>query len=780
MTELFIYLALTAIQILATKTQAGPKAATLKEFDVPVSEDGRELAWVFGRVRLKDFNVTWHGDLTSKEIRKRMGFKKQTVAFDYWLKAHLALCIGPVNKAGRCTYNKKKLKESGPGDNNVVDIPNTAEGLVTYLGEDKYFKNGILQGTNTYSGRVRYHAGYDDQPVVDQWKDKPDNNAYRGVVTVDLFQQGGAGANWTGKRGGYIGQAPRVNLMTFDVERTTAGWIGGTWYPEKLEINRADPGGYEAYKEFNPAHMLYQAITDPRTAMGGDPQLIDDTNWRLAADRLYSENLGLSLEWAKQQTIGQFVDKVCDHIRGGVRFNESIGKFQLVLFRNDYDVETLPVYTQSNSTLLKYSPAGNVERVNAVSLKYTDVRTFELATITAHDQGAIMAQGAEIPVTVTREGITNADTAAMVLAWELHARVAPLSTIQISADRRARGLGYSGVFIYSEPTHHATPRVYRATKVVSSEVDKNQVVIDAVADIFAQQAGGWTIGEPQLPDVPPDPTDPGDPDEDDTGVGVVDSGLTAPPAVPVPGGTYIPAPGATGPWAGHEGEFATFEPGPGEGGGSWTFEPIPDHSLIYDEADAAAGGHGWFEYDGGVQMPAPWIPDLLTAKGDLVSFDGVQYVRKPVGPNGQALTADSTQPDGLRWKTLSAPFFVMRGATWVRNGAAIDTPANVVYVHCPVAGEIVKVAIGTGPDGTNGSCVVDIWKNPIFPPKVVDTITAAAKPTIAAGKSYQDIVLTGWNKTVNAGDWLAFNLDSSSLFRFISVQLFIVQTSTVS
>ena len=219
MMELFIYLALTAIQILATKTQAGMKAATLKDVDVPVSEDGRELGAIFGRVRLKDFNVVWHGGFYSKEIKKRMGFKKQTVAFDYWLKAHLALCLGPINKIGNAKYNSKMLKPLAL--NELTDLPSA--GLEFYLGHDAYFNNGILQGTNTFRGRIRYHGGHDDQPVPSQWKDKPDNNAYRGVVTVDLYQDtSAAGSNWTDTRGAYIGQAPRVNLMTFDLERTTA------------------------------------------------------------------------------------------------------------------------------------------------------------------------------------------------------------------------------------------------------------------------------------------------------------------------------------------------------------------------------------------------------------------------------------------------------------------------------------------------------------------------------------------------------------------------------
>lgn len=63
-----------------------------------------------------------------------------------------------------------------------------------------------------------------------------------------------------------------------------------------------------------------------------------------------------------------------------------------------------------------------------------------------------------------------------------------------------------------------------------------------------------------------------------------------------------------------------------------------------------------------------------------------------------------------------------------------------------------------------GSIVLDIWKDTYanYPPTIADTITASAKPTISAGVKYTDSTLTGWTKTLAAGDWLLFNVDSVS------------------
>lgn len=43
----------------------------------------------------------------------------------------------------------------------------------------------------------------------------------------------------------------------------------------------------------------------------------------------------------------------------------------------------------------------------------------------------------------------------------------------------------------------------------------------------------------------------------------------------------------------------------------------------------------------------------LTTKGDVLTFDGTNNVRIGVGTDGQVLTADSTQANGLKWTTIS-------------------------------------------------------------------------------------------------------------------------------
>ena len=73
----------------------------------------------------------------------------------------------------------------------------------------------------------------------------------------------------------------------------------------------------------------------------------------------------------------------------------------------------------------------------------------------------------------------------------------------------------------------------------------------------------------------------------------------------------------------------------------------------------------------------------------------------------------------------------------------------------------------------SGSCVIDIWKDTYanFPPTVADTITASAKPTLSSAQRSQNLTLTGWNRTLNAGDILAFNVDSGATLHQVTLSL---------
>jgi len=73
----------------------------------------------------------------------------------------------------------------------------------------------------------------------------------------------------------------------------------------------------------------------------------------------------------------------------------------------------------------------------------------------------------------------------------------------------------------------------------------------------------------------------------------------------------------------------------------------------------------------------------------------------------------------------------------------------------------------------SGSAVLDLRKATFanYPPNAGNSICDTAKPTIVAGIKYQDNVLTGWNKSVLAGDIVRLVVESTSGFTRLSLSV---------
>jgi hypothetical protein len=83
------------------------------------------------------------------------------------------------------------------------------------------------------------------------------------------------------------------------------------------------------------------------------------------------------------------------------------------------------------------------------------------------------------------------------------------------------------------------------------------------------------------------------------------------------------------------------------------------------------------------------------------------------------------------------------------------------YLRVPYA---CTIAAWTILSDVAGSIVIDVWKSSYAaaPPTVANTIAGTEKPTLAAQQKNQDLVLTSWTPGLNAGDILAFKVDSCS------------------
>jgi hypothetical protein len=114
----------------------------------------------------------------------------------------------------------------------------------------------------------------------------------------------------------------------------------------------------------------------------------------------------------------------------------------------------------------------------------------------------------------------------------------------------------------------------------------------------------------------------------------------------------------------------------------------------------------------------------------------------------------------------------MVGAGWTNNGVLLDPlEVDMPTTVCKSTGVIKSIVILT--EGGPGSLSMDIWKSTVdnYPPVIADSILGGNPVIITNGYKLKDLVLTGWNKNVLAGDVLRFKLDSNT--NFTSIRIFV-------
>ena len=169
------------------------------------------------------------------------------------------------------------------------------------------------------------------------------------------------------------------------------------------------------------------------------------------------------------------------------------------------------------------------------------------------------------------------------------------------------------------------------------------------------------------------------------------------------------------------------------------------------------------------QVPAP----LSSQVGYVLTTSGWAQIDALPSQTGNAGKYLSTDGVDAFWATLSSTAAI--GYTIDGDGDVITTGELKPGLQIPFAATIESVTLLA--DQT-GSIVVDIWKDSYanYPPTVADSICGSAKPTLSSAIKSEDTTLTGWTKTIAAGDILLFNVDSATTVQRVTLILKVTKT----
>ena len=593
--EYVIYMVIAAVIsiALAPKPQK-PKAATLEDFDVPTAEEGRPVPVIFGTVRVTGPNVLWYGDLSTKKIKQSGLFGSTTIGYKYFLGMHFGICHGPVDAFYKLETGEKTVfyNPTGYTANFTVQVNQPQ----LYGGKKR--EGGIVgsldlcfgESTQTENAYLTTTLG----PVP----------AFRGVF--GLVWRGSDGIS-----GGYIGNSPYIKPWAFLLKRVEKGWWGGTvWYSAKVQIGSGVNG------KMNPAHIVYEALTNPEWGMGLPPATIDDVTFMAAADTLYTEGFGLCLMWNREGAVEDFIQGVLDHIAGTMAFNRNTGQYELHLLRGDYVPSSLPIYgPESILEVSSYQRQAWGETINELTLNYTDPATKKQSAVTVHDLANIASQAVRIAQTLDMKGIHDDTIATQVAMRELTARSTPIAKVTFSVNRSAWATKLGDVIRLTWPQLGITEMVVRVMSIRAGKLTDNSLDIEGIEDIFSLPTNIYA-GQPPAEGDPVDPVY--EPDDDFAGATIFSASYSSPPGGATDGQSYLVPVGATGAWAGHDGEVATYD----ADNDLWTFETVTPGTVIYvEDTDTSIQGGtstGFNDYvpilgDGALAFTSIITPPALTA-----------------------------------------------------------------------------------------------------------------------------------------------------------------------
>jgi hypothetical protein len=404
------------------------------------------------------------------------GGRTVTVGFWYSMGLHFGLCHGPVDSVRAIDVGERRAFTGNVTGSGRISIhqPNL------FGGESR--EGGLLGDLDIMMGESSQPAN--DYLTAVQGTPQP---AYRGILS----------AVWRGGR--VAAQNPYVKPWAFLVRRTRAGWGTALWNAARAEIGL--PGGELA---MNPAHIIYECLTNPHWGMGYGTGLIDAANFAAAADTFHAEGLGLCLAWQRQDTIERFIQTVADHAGAVVGQDRRTGLFVIRPVRGGYSVPALPLFHPGNVLeLASLQRPGTAEQVNEITVTYTDLaQSGREAAITVHNLAAIQAQGGVVAATRAFPGLPTAALAARIAERELRVLSTPLAKLSLRVNRDAWALLPGDVIRLTWPPLGITDMPLRILSVDWGSLRDGAITLEAAEDVFGLPATSYAAQQPGLWSAP--------------------------------------------------------------------------------------------------------------------------------------------------------------------------------------------------------------------------------------------------------------------------------------
>lgn len=169
--------------------------------------------------------------------------------------------------------------------------------------------------------------------------------------------------------------------------------------------------------DINPIHKVREIITDD-TAMNKPEAMINDANFKAAADRIWNEGLGVSGSFTGK-SCKEAIDELLYHIEAGIRVNRQTGLYEIILFRDDLlDLDNAQIFDKGNIKTFSIETANIDDVINSVNVNYYDRDNIKDSSFSLDEIGSILSNQSNAE-TLDFPYFMNRRNAELVGNWKL-------------------------------------------------------------------------------------------------------------------------------------------------------------------------------------------------------------------------------------------------------------------------------------------------------------------------------------------------------------------------
>jgi hypothetical protein len=360
-----------------------------------------------------------------------------------------------------------------------------------YLGTNYYLKPWWFVASRIHvrkHGLVQWQDSLAEVPVsTTLTKNSIKSLTHKGttaIIELYNFADIYVGQSITVANASYSNYNGTFTVTAIDIEKNTvsytmSGTPGGDSTVTDLTIS------YNTPDLINGVHVIRDCLTDSSWGLGIAEHLIDEASFLAAAQTCYNEGLGFAWLWDAEKPITEFITEVEAHIQGNVYEDRATGKFKINLTRYITNTTGLITLDETNSkNVTDFKRKSLDELVNQITIKFLDNGTLKDNSFPITDSSLVQRQNGIVSKTITYSGVANLAIAEKLGIRDLRQHSTPVYSCSIECDRTAENLNKGDAFILDRPDVINAQIIMRVVKIDLGTVDKGQIRIDAVQDIF--------------------------------------------------------------------------------------------------------------------------------------------------------------------------------------------------------------------------------------------------------------------------------------------------------